>query len=90
MGATMLYEIEYRIEGYHWTDAMRPNPFWGKRIFRVDTEKLGTEDENAIREAAIATPPERYKFHSMTLLPGSVPKDHPLRAASAEKGQNNG
>jgi hypothetical protein len=73
----MQYEVVYRIKGYALADALRPDPFWGKRIFRVDTEKLGTEDEDEIRKAAIATAPEGYDFHTMKVLLGTIPKDHP-------------
>lgn len=66
----MIFEIEYRVEGYSLADCMRPNPFWGKRIFRVDSEKVQSEDIEALRGAAIATPPERYRFFSIQALPG--------------------
>lgn len=82
----MLYEIEYRVEHYSLADCMRPNPFWGKRIFRIDTEKLGTENEAEIRKVATENPPERFKFHSMTLLPGSVKHgDKNLQADAVDK-----
>lgn len=61
----MLFEIVYRKEGYQLSDAFRPNPFWGKRIFRVDGDKLETNNIESIREAAIATPPPGYEFFSI-------------------------
>lgn len=67
----MIFEVVYRIKGYSLSDAMRPNPFWGKRRFRVDSEKLGTDDIDAIKEASIATPPDdRYEFYSIQQCPG--------------------
>ena len=61
----MLFEIVYRKEGYKLSDAMRPDPFWGKRIFRVDGDKIGSNNIEAIREASIATPPSGYEFFSI-------------------------
>jgi hypothetical protein len=58
----MNYRVEYRRKDYCLADALRPDPFWGKRIFTVDSKKLGTEDVKAIEQAARMNPPDGYVF----------------------------
>jgi len=62
------FRIEYRIKGYKLSDAFRPQPGWGYRAFYADSEKLGTEDIGAVKQAAIATAPDGYDFHSIEAL----------------------
>jgi hypothetical protein len=71
----MIYRVEYRREGYCLADCLRPDPFWGKRIFSVDTEKLGTEDVAAIAQAARETAPKGYEFHHLETMGGQMVKE---------------
>jgi hypothetical protein len=56
--------IEYRIHGYMLSDALRPDPKYGKRTFFVD-ETLpvfeGWTDQDFI-DGSIETAPERYSL----------------------------
>lgn len=59
--------MEYRVKGYTLADAMRPNPRWGKRIFTVSGDDLGTHDIEEVRRMA-AMPevtPEGYELFSV-------------------------
>lgn len=71
----MIYRVEYRREGYCLADAFRPDPFWGKRMFTVDTEKLGTENVSAIAQAARETAPIGYQFHHLETMAGQMVKE---------------
>ena len=62
------FRIEYRIKGYTLADAFRPQPGWGYRVFYADSDKLGTDDIEAVKEAAIATAPDGYDFHRIEAL----------------------
>lgn len=70
--------MEYRVKGYRVCDALRPNPKWGRRIFSVRGDDLGTQDIETLRRAAA--------------LPENTPEGYELfrvydrDAASQEKG----
>lgn len=47
-----MLKVEYRVKGYKMSDAMRPDPGWGRRIFTVNTEDIGTDDMNEVERMA--------------------------------------
>lgn len=56
--------IEYRIHGYMLSDALRPDPKFGKRIFHVDEANpafAGWSDEDFIT-ASHETAPDKYSL----------------------------
>lgn len=64
---TAFFIMEYRVKGYRVSDALRPNPKWGRRIFTVRGEDLGTNDIELVRRSA-ALPentPEGYELFSV-------------------------
>jgi len=65
VGGGMIYQIKYRVIGFKIADAFRPDPHWGKRIFTIDTDKLGIDDAREIERAARETPPDGYEFFSL-------------------------
>jgi LAS superfamily LD-carboxypeptidase LdcB len=80
------FYIEYRVKGYSLADAFRPNPKWGKRAFYADSDKLGTDDIEAVKEAAIATAPDGYEFFSIEALHRAAAQE----AAEQKGGENHG
>jgi len=60
--------IEYRAINYKLSDAFHRNPNHRKRIFLVDTKDMGTENIEAIAEAAKDSAPEGYKFFQCRAL----------------------
>lgn len=64
----MLFEIMYRRKDYCLADALRPDPFYGKRIYRANTDDLGTTDEAELEKAARQTAPEGYEFYRLTMF----------------------
>lgn len=46
--------MEYRVEGYSLADCMRPDPRWGKKIFTVDGNDIGTHDIEVVKQMAAA------------------------------------
>lgn len=61
-----IFELEYRIHGYSVADAVHPNPRYGRRIFRVDGDTVGTNEPERIKALAIETAPEGYALHGVT------------------------
>lgn len=59
----MIVVAEYRKTGYSIADAFKTNPMAGRRIFHVDTKKLGTDDIKVIVQAAKDTAPHGYELH---------------------------
>ena len=59
----MIVVTEYRKTGYTIADAFKTNPMAGRRIFYVDTAKLGTDDMKVIVHAAKDTAPQGYELH---------------------------
>jgi len=62
-----VFIMEYRVKGYQLSDAMRPDPKWGKKIFNVSSDALGTDDIEVVRTMA-ATPestPKGFEFFSI-------------------------
>lgn len=57
----MLYEMTYLRDGYTLADAVRPDPRWGKRIFRCEVDQPHPDTE--IVQAARDTAPAGYWLH---------------------------
>lgn len=61
------FVIQYRVKGYIPADALRPDPYWGKKIFTVNGAGVGTDDIEEVRTLA-ASPewtPEGYDLLSV-------------------------
>lgn len=62
-----VFIMEYRVKGYQLSDAMRLDPKWGKKIFNVSSDALGTDDIEVVRAMAAApeSTPEGFEFFSI-------------------------
>lgn len=61
--------MEYRIPDYKLSDALRVDPMWGRRVFRVDGSAIGVDDIDKIKRLARETAPEGYVLHEVSRLP---------------------
>ncbi|MBM5458715.1 hypothetical protein H8F21_14195 [Pseudomonas sp. P66] len=61
------FVIIYRVKGYTPADALRPDPYWGKKIFTANGEAVGTHDIEVVRALAGSSEwiPEGYELHSV-------------------------
>ncbi|MEG0869655.1 MAG: hypothetical protein RSG77_21820 [Hafnia sp.] len=59
--------IEYRRKDYTLADAFRRDPKWGRRIFAISAEDLGTDDIEAVKACAALpeSTPEGFVLHSV-------------------------
>lgn len=46
------FTVEYRKTGYALADAFRPDQMWGRKIYTVDGDKIGSNDPAEIRKVA--------------------------------------
>lgn len=58
----MRVRSEYRRTGYKISDALHRDTRHGRKIFYIDTEKLGTENMQLIERAAKEATPKGYEF----------------------------
>lgn len=66
----MIYETTYLINRYQLADVFRPDPLWGKRIFRVAASDLPDHTDSEIVDAARAGTPVGYRLHRVAAIGG--------------------
>jgi hypothetical protein len=65
---SVIVKTEYRKIGYTIADAFRIDPKYGRKVFTIDTEKLGTENIEQIAQAAKDTAPDGYELYKCVPL----------------------